>query len=98
MSDDYSIEKNKKYTLKLRKLLEELPVSCSEYFRGIESSSSVMTRYGYALDLRLFLNSFWEQKSVKVLIQFVILITVFSTKLKPIMLNVFGIHFTIPVG
>ena len=45
MSDDYSIEKNKKYTLKLRKLLEELPVSCSEYFRGIESSSSVMTRY-----------------------------------------------------
>ena len=54
VSDDYSIEKNKKYTLKLRKLLEELPVSCSEYFRGIESSSSVMTRYGYALDLRLF--------------------------------------------
>lgn len=54
MSDDYSIDKNKKYTIKLRKLLDELPVSCSEYFRGIESSSSVMTRYGYALDLRLF--------------------------------------------
>lgn len=42
------------YTLKLRALLEDLPPICAEFFRGIEPSTSVLTRYGYALDLKLF--------------------------------------------
>ncbi len=54
MSEDYSSDRNKVYTLKLRTLIEELPRACGEYFRGIESTSSALTRYGYALDLRLF--------------------------------------------
>lgn len=35
-------------------LLEDLPPICAEFFRGIEPSTSVLTRYGYALDLKLF--------------------------------------------
>lgn len=54
MSEDYSGEQNKIYTIKLRTIIDELPRACGEYFRGIESVSTVLTRYGYALDLRLF--------------------------------------------
>ena len=54
MSEDYSNERTRVYTLKLRALLEDLPPICAEFFRGIEPSTSVLTRYGYALDLRLF--------------------------------------------
>lgn len=55
MSEDYSNERTRVYTLKLRALLEDLPPICAEFFRGIEPSTSVLTRYGYALDLKLFL-------------------------------------------
>lgn len=54
MSEDYSNERTRVYTLKLRALLEDLPPVCAEFFRGIEPSTSVLTRYGYALDLKLF--------------------------------------------
>lgn len=54
MSEDYSSERNNNYTMKLRAMIDELPKACGEYFRGIESISSPLTRYGYALDLRLF--------------------------------------------
>ncbi len=54
MSEDYSNERTRVYTLKLRALLEDLPPVCAEFFRGIEPSTSVLTRYGYALDLRRF--------------------------------------------
>lgn len=54
MSEDYSNERTRVYTLKLRTLLEDLPPVCAEFFRGIEPSTSVLTRYGYALDLKLF--------------------------------------------
>lgn len=56
MSEDYSNERTRVYTLKLRTLLEDLPPICAEFFRGIEPSTSVLTRYGYALDLKLFLS------------------------------------------
>ncbi|MCR5808383.1 MAG: tyrosine-type recombinase/integrase [Clostridiales bacterium] len=51
---EYSIEKTKKYTLKLRELVMELPPCCGEFFRGIELTTGIMTRYGYAVDLRTF--------------------------------------------
>ena len=54
MSEDYSIERTKKYMLKLREVLKELPPVFGEFFRGIEQTTSALTRYGYALDLRLF--------------------------------------------
>ncbi len=50
----YHTEKNKKYTQKIRGLLTELPSCCATFFRGIESQTSVLTRYGYAVDLKTF--------------------------------------------
>ena len=51
---EYSIEKTKKYTLKLRELVSELPRCCTDFFRGIELTTGIMTRYGYAVDLKTF--------------------------------------------
>ena len=56
MSEDYSNERTRVYTLKLRALLEDLPPICAEFFRGIEPSTSVLTRYGYALVMNMFFN------------------------------------------
>ena len=55
MSDDYSKERTQKYVLKLREVLRELPPCCAEFFRGVEHITGALTRYGYALDLRLFM-------------------------------------------
>ncbi len=41
-------------TKKLRNLLEEMPGFCKDYFRGIDNSTSIRTRVGYAYDLRTF--------------------------------------------
>lgn len=41
-------------TKKLRNLLNEMPGFCKDYFRGIENSTSIKTRVGYAYDLRTF--------------------------------------------
>ena len=54
MPEIYSIKNAKQYTRKLRALLSELPSCCGTYFRGIESQTSVLTRYGYAVDLKTF--------------------------------------------
>jgi hypothetical protein len=53
---DYSIEKNRLYTEKTREMLKELPVFCGEFFRGVENNTSVLTRYGYANDLKYSLH------------------------------------------
>lgn len=54
MSDSYHDERNKYYTLKLRELIGILPPACGEFMRGIEHNLSILTRYNYALDLKLF--------------------------------------------
>lgn len=54
MAANYNDDKTKVYTQKTRELLKELPVCCSEFMRGIENNTSVLTRYGYATDLRTF--------------------------------------------
>ena len=51
---DYSVEKAKKYTLKLREIIAVLPKCCTDFFRGVELTTGIMTRYGYAVDLRTF--------------------------------------------
>ena len=51
---EYSVEKTKKYTLKLRELVSELPPCCTDFFRGVEHTTGIMTRYGYAVDLKTF--------------------------------------------
>jgi integrase/recombinase XerC len=50
----YSIQTNQLNVLKLRKVLRDLPPFCKEFFRGIEPTTSILTRINYAYDLRLF--------------------------------------------
>lgn len=54
MANTYQIEKNKIYTKKIREIQKELPLFVGTFFRGIESYTSVLTRYAYAIDLRSF--------------------------------------------
>lgn len=54
MTDGYSIKNLKLYTKKLRAMLNDLPSCCGTFMRGIESQTSILTRYGYAVDLRTF--------------------------------------------
>ncbi|MDL2257947.1 tyrosine-type recombinase/integrase [Eubacteriales bacterium OttesenSCG-928-K08] len=56
MDENYNDKKNKAYTVKQRTLLKELPSCCGTFLRGIESQTSVLTRYGYAVDLKTFFN------------------------------------------
>lgn len=51
---DYQTEKKMDYTMRLRAILEELPSFCGLYFRAVETTTGVLTRYGYAVDLRGF--------------------------------------------
>lgn len=54
MSNTYQIEKAKIYTKKIRELQKGLPLSAGAFFRSIESYTSVLTRYAYAVDLQGF--------------------------------------------
>lgn len=54
MAEQHSIERYREYTMKLRALLVELPSFCAEFFRGIDSVSTPLTRYAYAVDLKTF--------------------------------------------
>ncbi|MCE5234899.1 MAG: tyrosine-type recombinase/integrase [Clostridiaceae bacterium] len=73
MPNDYASVQYKEYLRRLKEALAELPPFCEEFFRGIESTTLIRTRYAYAVDLRLFfkylvgeLDSFQEY-SVKAL-------------------------------
>ena len=50
----YFEQRNYDNTLKLRQLLKELPYICNDYFMGIENRTSILTRLGYAQDLKIF--------------------------------------------
>ncbi len=43
-----------KNELKLRELQKQLPSFCSDFFRGIEPTTSSRTRIAYARDLSVF--------------------------------------------
>ena len=53
-SKNYHDEMNKENVLKLRRLMEELPEFCRQFFRGIEQTTSSRTRLAYAYDLGVF--------------------------------------------
>ena len=58
----YQDSKNKSYTLKIREVQKELPEFCGEYFRSLSNMNmSVLTRYGYAVDLRGFFRFLTEE-------------------------------------
>lgn len=51
---NYYKERDKNNFLKLQKVLKELPLFTREFFLGIESRTTVLTRLNYAYDLRTF--------------------------------------------
>lgn len=53
---DYYTQQSNDYIKKLRAILKELPTCCATFMRGIESQTSILTRYGYAIDLKTFFN------------------------------------------
>lgn len=54
IKEDYFNERNEKTYAKINELLKDLPKFCENYFIGIESTTSSLTRLNYAYDLRLF--------------------------------------------
>ncbi len=58
---DYPLQRKKDYTQKLRAVLLELPKFAGLYFRAMELQTSILTRYGYAIDLRNFFKFCTEQ-------------------------------------
>ncbi|PWL41639.1 MAG: integrase [Bacillota bacterium] len=57
----YHTEIQRERTLRLRELQRELPSYCGEFFRGIEPTTTVLTRLNYAYDLRLFFSYLTEE-------------------------------------
>lgn len=51
---NYHDQMNIENALKLREIISELPRFCSDFFRGIEPTTSSLTRIAYAYDLRIF--------------------------------------------
>ena len=51
---DYFKERDKENTRRLLEIRDDLPDFCEEFFIGIEPVTSVLTRLGYAYDLRIF--------------------------------------------
>lgn len=51
---NYILERNKKNNDKLRQIVLILPDYCTDFFIGIEQSTSVLTRLNYASDINIF--------------------------------------------
>lgn len=51
---NYTLERNKKNNDKLRQIVLTLPDYCTDFFIGIEQSTSVLTRLNYASDINIF--------------------------------------------
>lgn len=52
--NEYQTQKKLNYYDRFKKILSELPDFCTVYFRAVEPTTSILTRYGYAVDLRTF--------------------------------------------
>ena len=62
MSEDYFLKRNNKNLDTIDKLLEQLPSFCCDYFLGIDSQTSSLTRLNYAHDLKIFFYFLEEKK------------------------------------
>lgn len=54
--NDYFTERNNKNAILLKKIKSELPFFCEEFFLGIDSKTSMLTKVNYARDLKIFFN------------------------------------------
>jgi len=50
----YTVSEREKYIEQIRHRLTELPAFCTQFVIGIEPSTTVLTRFGYIVDLRTF--------------------------------------------
>ena len=62
MSEDFYVKRNNKNMDTIDRLLEELPAFCNDYFLGIDSQTSTLTRLNYAHDLKIFFFFLQEKK------------------------------------
>lgn len=53
-NSDFYQERNLKNLDKIEEILEQLPPFCEDFFRGIETRTSTLTRLNYVYDLRIF--------------------------------------------
>lgn len=54
MNENYFVQRNNKNILKLKKLERELPYFMTDYFVGVESRTTPLTRLNYAQDMKIF--------------------------------------------
>lgn len=54
MSNNYYLDRNRNYMRKLNDMLADLPPFCSVFFIGIQDTTTPLTRFNYAVDLRTF--------------------------------------------
>lgn len=57
----YQKSQQQQLTLKLRELVNQMPVFCETFFRGMEPTTSIKTRIAYAFDLRSFFHYMVEE-------------------------------------
>lgn len=60
----YHEQKDIENIKRLRKIMEELPPFCKDFFRGIEQRTSSRTRIAYAYDLTIFFNFLAKENPV----------------------------------
>lgn len=60
----YYEQKDRENVQKLRVMVRELPIFCSDFFRGIEPITSSRTRIAYAYDLKIFFHFLQKENPV----------------------------------
>lgn len=60
----YHEQKDRENTLRLRTMVKELPLFCTDFFRGIEPQTSSRTRIAYAYDLKVFFDFLRKENPV----------------------------------
>ena len=61
-NSDFYQERNLKNLDKIEEILEQLPPFCEDFFRGIETRTSTLTRLNYVYDLRIFFDFLTKKK------------------------------------
>ena len=59
---DYYQERNLRNLDKIYELLDDLPYFCEDFFRGVETRTSTLTRLNYCYDLRIFFDFLMKKK------------------------------------
>lgn len=59
---NYYQERNLRNLDKINELLDDLPYFCEDFFRGVETRTSTLTRLNYVYDLRIFFDFLTKKK------------------------------------